>query len=169
MRDVTVSIIAQDAACRICFALTMQTTGELSQSRSARTLSILRWIAFAGFVVSAMLNLAHVRGGFATKHLADITVPAWLYLSARDPRKDRPLLGRVIGASPERAALLLWSASTATEVSQRFWPHGLFSGRFDSLDIVAYAAGILPCYAYDRHLMRAGGESNVHSRRGGSA
>jgi hypothetical protein len=115
-----------------------------------RAWQMLWWTALAGFLASAALNMAHVRGGFATNHLADICVPAWLVLSARDPRRRNTLIATLVGVSPARAAILLWLASTVTEVSQRFWPHGLFSGRFDPWDIVAYAAGILPCYIFDR-------------------
>jgi hypothetical protein len=113
---------------------------------------VLSWTALAGFLVSAALNLARVRAGFATEHLADVAVPAWLYLTARDPRRAGTLIRRSLGTSPERAAVLLWAASTATEISQRFRPHGPFSGRFDPWDIVAYAAGIVPCYLYDRYV-----------------
>ena len=113
---------------------------------------MLSWTALAGFLVSAALNLTHVRAGFATEHLADVAVPAWLYVCARDPRRGETAIRRWIGTSPERAAILLWMASTATEISQRFWPHGPFSGRFDPWDIVAYAAGIVPCYLYDRYV-----------------
>ena len=41
-------------------------------------------------------------------------------------------------------------ASTLTEVSQFDWPRGLFSGRFDTRDILAYAVGLATCYVMDR-------------------
>lgn len=90
--------------------------------------------------------------GFATNHLADLTGPAWLYIAMRglaEPGRSTRIQ-RVIGRTPARAALFLFLASTATEVSQIFWPTGLFRGRFDPWDVGAFAAGIAPLYLLDR-------------------
>jgi hypothetical protein len=80
-------------------------------------------------------------------------VPAWLYIAcrglhSRDGRQT--LIQRTLGRTPERAALGLFLASTLTEVSQFYWPRGLFSGRFDARDVLAYAIGLAICYAADR-------------------
>jgi hypothetical protein len=97
--------------------------------------------------------MLHVHGGFLTNYLADLVVPAQLYvmtrgLAEREPR--RTLVRRLLGGAPERVAGELFLASAATEVSQRYWPHGLFPGRFDPMDIVAYGIGLALCYVGDR-------------------
>jgi hypothetical protein len=96
--------------------------------------------------------MLHIRAGFATSHLADLTVPALLYVIARG-RATRPswnFVMRWVGRTPERAASIFFLASTATEVSQIYWPRGFFAGRYDPWDIVAYGAGLLACYCGDR-------------------
>jgi len=124
---------------------------------SQRWWRLLSWVLLAGFLFAAGLNMAKVHGGFATNHLADLTGPAWLYIATRglseQARSTR--IQRLLGTSPERAALFLFLASTATELSQFFWPTGLFPGRFDLLDIAAYAVGILPLYLLDRGMSRS--------------
>src|SRR3954452_10995439 len=112
------------------------------------------WVLTLAFIVSAGLNMAHLRAGFLTNHLADLTVPALLYLNARAlHRGGRPtsLLARTIGRSPARAALALFAASTMTEFSQRAWPRGLFAGRFDPYDIVAYGVGLAAICLVDKY------------------
>ena len=110
------------------------------------------WIAFLG---TAALNMLHVRGGFFTNYAADIVAPAWLYVVSRGlhpPRDHRGLLQQTIGRTPEIAAVTLFLASSVTEISQRFWPKGIFAGRFDVLDVVAFAAGLAACYAAEKML-----------------
>ena len=112
----------------------------------------LAWYALtAAFLVSAALNLLHVRGGFLTSHLADLAVPAWLYVHARglSPAAPPRLLLRLVGATPWQAAALLLAACAATELSQAVWPHGIFAGTFDPLDLVAFAAGLAACVGAD--------------------
>jgi hypothetical protein len=111
------------------------------------------YLLFVAMVGAGVLNVLHVRGGFLTNHLADLTIPAWLYIASRglhtrSPR--RTLIRRTLGRSAEFAAVSLFAASAATEVSQRFWPHGVFPGRFDPLDLAAYAAGLLACYVAEQ-------------------
>ena len=117
-----------------------------------RAWTITYWLLTAAFVGTAALNLLHVRGGFLTSYLADLTVPAWLYVIVRGLAGVRPSnpLTRFIGANAERAAIALFVASTATEISQIVWPHGFFAGRFDPLDIIAYGVGIAICYVGDK-------------------
>jgi len=110
------------------------------------------WIAFFG---TAALNMLHVRGGFFTNHAADLVGPAWLYVIFRGlhpPRNHKSVLQRTLGRTPEIAAVSLFVASTGTEISQRYWPNGIFRGRFDILDVAAYAAGLAACYAAERIL-----------------
>jgi len=110
------------------------------------------WVLLAGFLLAAALNITATAAGFATNHLADVTGPAWLYIAIRglaEPHRGTRIQ-RLFGRTPQRAALLLFLASSATEVTQLFWPSGLFRGRFDPWDIVAFAAGILPLFLLDR-------------------
>lgn len=118
-----------------------------------RAWRIAYYILFIAFLVTAALNMLHIRAGFLTNRAADVAVPAWLYLIARglhDPHGRVRLIQRLIGRTPELAALSLFVASTLTEVSQYFWPHGIFRGTFDPLDILAYALGLAVCYAAER-------------------
>jgi len=120
--------------------------------RAAATGWRLAWCALtAAFLLSAALNLLHVRGGFLTSHLADVAVPAWLYQHARglSPAAPSRLLHRLVGATPWRAAALLFAASAATEFAQAVRPRGVFSGTFDPLDLAAFAAGLAACLAAD--------------------
>lgn len=118
----------------------------------ARWWQTASWVLFAGFMLAAVLNMTATAAGFLTNHLADVTGPAWLYIATRglaEPGRSTRIQ-RLVGRTPARAALLLFLASTATEVSQIFWPTGLFRGRFDPWDVAAFAAGILPLYLLDR-------------------
>ena len=128
----------------------------------------LAWYALtAAFLLSAALNLLHVRGGFLTSHLADLAVPAWLYVHARGHSPPAPprLLHRLVGATPWRAAALLLAACAATELSQAVWPRGVFAGTFDPLDLVAFAAGLATCVAAD---LATGGSALERRHRGPS-
>ena len=116
---------------------------------------IFYWALFAAFMFAAALNMLHVHAGFLTSYLADLVVPAWLYVNARGLKPGSPgssLLRSTVGRTPERAALILFVASTLTEVSQIYWPHGLFAGRFDPYDILAYAFGVGVCYSAEKWL-----------------
>lgn len=112
------------------------------------------WALMAAFLVAAALNLLQVHAGLLTSYLADLTVPALLYVLGRGLVPDKRLhplrLMRWVGRTPERAATFLFLASSATEVSQIFWPRGWFAGHFDPWDIVAYGTGLAVCYAVDR-------------------
>ena len=110
------------------------------------------WFLFAVWVTCAVLNMNNLRVGLLTNYGADLTIPAWLYIATRslhNPEK-RTLLNRYIGRSPAIAAIVLFFASTLTEVSQYFAPNGIFSGTFDYYDILAYAIGIGICYYLDK-------------------
>jgi len=111
------------------------------------------YLLFAMFLTTAALNMLRVRGGFFTNHAADLVVPAWLYIGSRGLHSLRgrtTFIQRMIGRTPELAAICLFVGSALTEISQIFWPHGVFSGRFDPFDIVAYACGLGVCYAADK-------------------
>ena len=111
-----------------------------------RTLSVV-------FLVTAALNMLRLRGGFLTNHAADLVVPAWMFVASRglhSTRGRQTFIQRTLGRTPERAALVLFLASTLTEVSQYYAPRGFFPGRFDMLDILSYAAGLALCYVLDK-------------------
>jgi hypothetical protein len=110
------------------------------------------WLLWSCFYLTAALTMLHIRAGFVTSYLADLTVPALLYVMSRGlvTGKWRNLLMRWLGRTPERAASFFFLASTATEVSQIYWPRGFFAGRYDPWDIVAYGAGLLVCYGCDK-------------------
>lgn len=96
--------------------------------------------------------MLRVRAGFWTNYAADIVVPALLFIIIRglhSPRRDN-VLTRYLGTRPEVTALTLLVASALTEVSQFYWPKGIFAGRFDPGDILAYASGIAVCYFFDK-------------------
>ena len=112
------------------------------------------WVLMGAFLLTAALNLLHARTGFWTSYLADLTVPALLYILARNLVPGKQLyphrLTSIVGRTPETAIVLLFLASTATEISQILWPRGFFAGRFDPWDIVAYGVGLAVCYGFDR-------------------
>lgn len=127
------------------------------------------WALTLLFVLTAALNRGRVRGGFLTSHLADLVVPAWLYVvfrhppsgrraAARDgvrledraPPDARPGWRRWVAATPGRTALTLLVGSTATELAQRAAPRGIFAGTFDPWDLVAFAVSLGTCYVIDR-------------------
>ncbi len=127
--------------------------------RATRGWVIAYWSLWAAVFLTAALNMLHVRAGFLTNYAADLVVPALLYVMFRGlaERERRPrLLRRWFGATPERSALVLFLASAGTEWSQRYWPKGVFSGRYDPWDIAAFGVGIGICYACDRWVSFSG-------------
>jgi hypothetical protein len=116
---------------------------------------VVYYLLFVTSLGTAGLNMLRVHGGFFTNYAADLVVPAWLYVASRglhSPSGRTTRIQRTVGHTPEIAALTLFVASTLTEVSQHYWPHGLFPGQFDILDVVAYACGLAVCYAADKLL-----------------
>jgi hypothetical protein len=108
---------------------------------------------FAATLGAGALNMLDIRGGFLTNHLADLVVPAWLYIASRGLHSRSPrttLIQRTVGRSPEIAALVLFFASAVTEISQYYWPRGLFRGRFDPADLLAFAVALAACYVAER-------------------
>src|SRR5262245_7799333 len=133
-------------------------------SRHRRTAWIIAyWTLLPGWLLGAALTMNRVRGGFLTNYLADILFPPWYYIVARGlasrQGKGPPLL-RWFGHSPERAAVSIYLVGVVSELSQIWWPRGLFAGTFDPLDLVAYAVGLILCYACDK---AQGGPSTVHA------
>jgi hypothetical protein len=133
--------------------------------RSPAMWRAVSWVLFGAFLVAAVLNMTETAAGFATNHLADVVGPAWLYIVFRglaEPEK-RNRLGRFLGATPERAAAILFVGSCATEITQIYWPSGLFRGRFDPLDMAAFAIGLLPLYLVDKKLQASSRDTEPRS------
>ena len=117
-----------------------------------RAWAVAYWLLTATFFVTAIISIQRIPAGFLSSYAADLTCPAWLYIGIRGlhgPKRPNRL-GRFFGATPERAAGFLFGGSVITEVSQLWWPHGLFRGTFDTLDIVAYGAGVGLFYFLDK-------------------
>jgi len=110
------------------------------------------------WVLAAFLGMKGIRAGLLTSYGADLTQPAWLYIIVRglDNPERKSWITRTLGTRAETAALLIFFASACTEISQRYWPHGIFRGRFDPWDIVAFGLGIFTCYLYEKRFPLAG-------------
>jgi len=117
----------------------------------ARTWRVAYRLLTVLFIVTAVLSIQRIPAGFLSNYGADVGCPAWLYIRLRGLSGQAPnALGRWFAATPERAAIVLFGGSTLTEFSQIWWPHGFFSGVFDSYDIVAYAVGVGTCYVLEK-------------------
>jgi hypothetical protein len=117
-----------------------------------RAWALAHWLLTAAFLITAFISIQRIPAGFLSSYAADLTCPAWLYIGLRGlhgPKRPNRL-GRFFGATPERAAGFVFGGSALTEVSQLWWPHGLFRGTFDVLDIVAYGTGVGLCYLFDK-------------------
>jgi hypothetical protein len=132
--------------------------------------SVAEWGLFACWVTAAIYDMypnlpgGHVLvGSFLTTHLADLTLPAWMYIVLRKHRSQASIFRRV-ARSPEATALLLFLASTLSELSQIWWPNGLFRGAFDPLDLAAYAVGLTVCYIGDKFYGISSIASPIQSR-----
>lgn len=104
------------------------------------------------FGFAALLNMLHLRVPFFTTHAADLSGPALLYIMTRKLWQEgkRRFPYGLLGRTPEIAAGSFFLASVLTEISQIYYPRGIFSGRFDPLDIAAYGLGIGICYMLDK-------------------
>jgi hypothetical protein len=102
--------------------------------------------------VAAVLNMLRWRVPFLTTQAADIFCPAFLYIMTRKLswREKPSIVGGALGRTPEIAAGALFLASAATEISQKYYQHGLFPGTYDPWDIGAYALGVGACYLLEK-------------------
>ena len=109
------------------------------------------WILLCIWAVDAALVMSHTHLGSFTDHAADLALPAWLYVSFRRHRNSASTRWRRLFSNlhPAALAFVIFAASSATEICQRFWPRGLFAGTYDQIDVVAYGVGILVCFAAD--------------------
>ena len=110
------------------------------------------YLLLAVWVGAAVLGVNGIRAGAFTSYGADLTQPAWLYIIVRglDNPARKSWITRTFGTRAETTALLIFFVGACTELSQRYWPHGIFRGRFDPWDIVAFGLGILICYLCEK-------------------
>jgi hypothetical protein len=113
---------------------------------------VLWWVLLVVWTASAILGMNRVRAGLITSYGADLSLPAWLYITTRtlDHRNRKSWLKKMFGASPELAAGVLFLGSALTELSQYYWPKGIFSGVFDIGDLLVYGIGLSACYLLDK-------------------
>jgi len=106
---------------------------------------------------SVALQMNQVRGGFLTNYLADLAGPAWFYATLR---LNKNFLRFILPWTtlPLFAATLVFSVGTAWEVCQAFDFRGtvlyITHGRFDPLDIAAFALGISISFFADKIVQR---------------
>lgn len=96
--------------------------------------------------------MQQVSAGFITNYLADLAFPPWYYIVIRGlvPGHRIPSMVRWFGASRERAAALIFLVGAVMEVYSYFRPIGVFGGRFDVMDLAAYAVGLAIAYTCDK-------------------
>ena len=95
---------------------------------STRHWQIFWWFLFIVWITCDFLNMKHIRAGVLTSYGADITIPAWLYIATRslDNPKRTSRIRKLFWRTPETTALVLFFASSLTEVSQYYSPGGFF-------------------------------------------
>lgn len=128
--------------------------------------SIALYVLVAMFSVAAILNMVHLHVPFLTTHAADVSGPAYLYIQFRkswQQGSDR-FLPRVFGRTPEITASTFFFGSVVTEISQKYYPHGIFPGRYDPWDIVAYAVGVGTFYFLEKARFNMSESGTVVSR-----
>lgn len=117
--------------------------------------TVLRWLHRGGFAVTMFavaLQMGRVNGGFLTNYFADLAGPAWMYGAIRQRATVLRYLYRPI-PSPALTAIFVFLVGTGWEICQAFDFSGTIlnvtRGRFDPLDILAYAASLTVCFAAD--------------------
>jgi hypothetical protein len=65
-----------------------------SGRRAGTIWTAVYWLFMGAFLLTAVLNLLHIKGGFLTNYLADLTLPALLYLLARELAPGKHLVFR---------------------------------------------------------------------------
>ena len=114
--------------------------------------TIALYVLFIFCLIAAVLNMMHLHVFFLTTHAADLFCPALLYIQARKSWQtgESHFPNNIVGRSPEIAAAVFFSGSVLTELSQKFFPHGIIPGTFDPCDIIAYAVGVGTCYILEK-------------------
>lgn len=118
---------------------------------------VAEWIFFVVWLIAAVVTMyprfgkaLHLYGGFFNSYAADLTFPAWFYIQLRRRPWRMPRLVLWFGASPEFAAGSIFVVGLVSEVSQFYWPKGIFRGTFDPFDIAAYGVSLLVCCVAER-------------------
>ena len=103
------------------------------------------------FLVAMVVGLAaenYPRPGFSSSYVFDIAGPIRAYIICRGLHyrrlSPRPVWRQF---TPEVAAAFVIGFCFLLETGQYL---GLYHGRFDPYDLVAYVAGVSPCYLADR-------------------
>lgn len=118
---------------------------------------------YTSFIISISIGAMQayrVKGGILTNYGADFFGPAWFYWTQRVSKPGR--LYRAIiskeALKPLQLAVLVFSLCLVWEICQLFdWSGTILAitrGRFDWLDICAYAASLGICYFMDKRLER---------------
>jgi hypothetical protein len=90
------------------------------------------------------LQTFRIRAGIVTDYGADIFGTAWLYGMFR---QGRTVFQRGRGLRADTTTLLVFIGCAVSELGQLV---DLIPGVFDPLDLLAYGASVLLCYAVDR-------------------
>ncbi len=132
-----------------------QNDGNVKTLRSWR---ITFWALLIGWVVSAILSMWRVRGGFITSYGSDLLFPPFFYIFIRglSPWKlrEKSLL-RWFGRTPCFAAGSIFLVGLSSEAIQGLWPQKFITGTYDPWDIVAYATGLFVCYQIESWQIRS--------------
>ena len=109
--------------------------------------AIGRWFYRASMLAALAiggLQMFHVRGGILTNYGADLLGTAWLYAMTR---LGLTIVQRGRPTSAATAAAVIFLLCTMSELGQR---EHVVPGRYDPLDIVAFALAIGACLGVER-------------------
>lgn len=116
----------------------------------------LNAVALVAFVGIGGMQMYHVNGGVITSYGADLLAPPILYFSFREGYRI-PRAARVWRLGPMASLLTVFSGCALWEWSQRHdfsgTPLAIAAGRFDPLDLLAYAVGLLISLVVDVRLL----------------
>src|SRR5262249_19238995 len=112
-----------DSRSRLVLSAEGTTARTSSELRRRRAWTAVEWVSFSVGAAAPVLVMTPRRAGFLTNRAADLTLPAWLYIALRGTRDSaRVIWPRRFMSAPPLVFAVLFAASTATEVSQYFWP-----------------------------------------------
>ena len=106
----------------------------------------------AVFVGIGGLQMYRVNAGFLTNHGADLLAPPYLYLMSRGGRFRLEPVGAF---SMVLGGCVLWEWLQRYDLSGT--PLAITRGRFDVVDLVAYAVGMIAVYVLDVAWLRPRG------------
>ena len=103
---------------------------------------LLLWISLLLSCSAALVDVP----GFWSGYLLDIFFPAFLYIHLRGLARREPHYPWLNRLSPSMILGLIIGITYLLE-SLQFW--GIYKGRFDPLDYLAYVSVLVPCYVLD--------------------